>query len=99
MPTAEHWIEQFAGRLGVEPPDAETVGVLLAMTGVAAHASERTAAPISAWIVGRAGLAPTEALAHAEALAAELDTQPDGSGSGLAEAPAPGGEPGGVAPE
>lgn len=99
MPTAEDWIEQFARRLGVEPPDAETVGVLLAMTGVVAHASERTAAPISAWIVGRAGLTPAEALGHAEALAAELDAQPEGGAADPAESPAPGADPGRLARE
>lgn len=85
MPTAEDWVARFAARLGLEAPDAATVGVLLGMTGVAAHASERTAAPISAWLVGRAGLTPAEALAHAEALAAELaseggDAAPDDAG-------------------
>jgi hypothetical protein len=45
------------------------------MTGVAAHASERTAAPISSWLVGLAGIPPGEALAHARALAAELDSE------------------------
>ena len=34
---------------------------LLELAGVAAHASERTAAPIACWLVGRAGLAPAAA--------------------------------------
>lgn len=72
MAGAKGWIERFAGRLGVEPPDAETVEMLLAMTGVAAHASERTAAPISAFLVGRAGVAPSEAFASAKELALEM---------------------------
>ena len=29
---------------------------LLDIAGVAAHASERTAAPIACWLIGRAGL-------------------------------------------
>ena len=45
----------FAERLGVEPPDDATVETLLDLAGVAAHASERTAAPIACWLVGKAG--------------------------------------------
>ena len=53
-PTA--WIAAFAARLGLEPPDAATVETLLDLAGVAAHASQRTAAPIACWLIGRAGL-------------------------------------------
>jgi len=80
MPDAQDWIGRFAARLGLEPPHAAAVEVLLGMAGIAAHASERTAAPISAWLVGRAGMAPTEALALAKALAAELAAEPASGG-------------------
>jgi hypothetical protein len=82
MTTAAEWCERFAGRLGVEAADAATIDVLLAMAGKAAHASERTAAPVSAWLAGRAGVTPTEALAHATALAAEIasDAAPPSTG-------------------
>ena len=63
--TASEWVAAFAARLGVEPPDDETVTTLLELAGVAAHASERTAAPVACWLVGRAGLSPAEALALA----------------------------------
>lgn len=54
------WIAAFAADLGVEPPDADTIEQLLDLAGVAAHASERIAAPIACWLIGRAGLdAPT----------------------------------------
>jgi hypothetical protein len=56
--TADEWIAAFAQRLGVPPPDATTVDTLLALAGTAAHASERTAAPIACYLVGRAGLDP-----------------------------------------
>jgi hypothetical protein len=36
------------------------------MAGVAAHASERTAAPLACWLAGRAGLSPAEALSIAQ---------------------------------
>jgi hypothetical protein len=59
---APEWIAAFAARLGVEPPAPEVVDTLLELAGVAAHASERTAAPIACWLVGRAGVAPETAL-------------------------------------
>jgi hypothetical protein len=54
--TGRKWIDAFSERLGVEPPDDATVESLLDIAGVAAHASERTAAPIACWLIGRAGL-------------------------------------------
>jgi hypothetical protein len=63
--TAPEWIEAFAERLGVEPPAPEQVATLLELAGVAAHSSERTAAPIACWLVGVAGLSPSDALAIA----------------------------------
>ncbi len=35
------------------PPSAEQVEALLDLAAVAAHSSERTAAPIACWIAGR----------------------------------------------
>ena len=59
---AADWIAAFADRLGVEPPTREEIDVLLDLAGVAAHASERIAAPIACWLVGRAGMSATAAL-------------------------------------
>jgi Domain of unknown function (DUF6457) len=59
--TPQEWLAAFAARLGVDAPDPDTVDELLALAGTAAHASERTAAPIACWLVGRAGLDPAEA--------------------------------------
>jgi hypothetical protein len=66
--TASDWIAAFAARLGVEPPTPEVVDALLDLAGVAAHASERTAAPIACWLVGQTGLSPTAALERAAAV-------------------------------
>lgn len=60
--TRPEWIAAFAARLGMEPPDEQVVATLLDLAGVAAHASERTAAPIACWLVGQAGLSPAAAL-------------------------------------
>jgi hypothetical protein len=65
MPTGREWIAAFAADLGVEAPDDATIDTLLDLAGVAAHASERIAAPVACYLVGRAGLDPAEALAAA----------------------------------
>ena len=54
--TGREWIDAFSERLGIEPPDDATVEALLDIAGVAAHASERPAAPNASWLIGRAGL-------------------------------------------
>ena len=63
------WIDRFAERLGVEAPDPAVVDELLALAGDAAHASERLAAPIACYLVGRAGVDATSA----RRLAAEIE--------------------------
>ncbi len=69
--TGQEWIAAFAMRLGVEPPDDETVERLLGIAGVAAHASERTAAPIACFLIGRAGVEPAEAAAIAATISVD----------------------------
>lgn len=68
----QEWLARLADRLGVEPPTAEEVDDLLALAGVAAHASERTAAPVSCWLAATAGVDPAEARRLAAELADEL---------------------------
>ena len=63
--TGPEWIEAFAARLGVAAPDEATRALLLELAGVAAHASERQAAPIACWLAARAGVDPERALALA----------------------------------
>jgi hypothetical protein len=67
---SREWIDAFSTRLGVTPPDDATVEALLDLAGVAAHASERTAAPITCWLIGQAGLGIDEARRLADELAA-----------------------------
>jgi Domain of unknown function (DUF6457) len=67
--TRDEWIARFAAELGVEPPDAATVDTLLGLAGTAAHASERTAAPIACYLVGLAGASPSDAARSAESVA------------------------------
>jgi hypothetical protein len=65
--TGQEWIAAFADSLGVPPPTDEQVEEILQLAGVAAHASERTAAPVACWIAAAAGLTPAAALARAGA--------------------------------
>jgi hypothetical protein len=53
--TADEWTEAFAREIGLSPPDREQVGAILELAGTAAHASERTAAPVAAWLAGVSG--------------------------------------------
>jgi hypothetical protein len=59
----------FAGATGSSPPTEEDVEVLLELAGIAAHASERTAAPITCWLAAVAGLPPGDALRLARSIA------------------------------
>lgn len=67
-PTAEEWIAQFAEALGRPAPTAAQVAAVLELASVAAHSSERRAAPIACWLAALAGRDPAEARALAETL-------------------------------
>lgn len=70
--SANEWVELYAADLGIAPPTEEELNALLGLAGVAAHASERTAAPVSCWLAARAGVSPADALATGEQLASRL---------------------------
>ncbi|MGD9696199.1 MAG: DUF6457 domain-containing protein [Thermoleophilia bacterium] len=69
--TDREWIDAFAAALGTEPPTDAEVEALLALAGEAAHASQRTAAPVACWLAAAAGRAPDDALAVARTIARE----------------------------
>ena len=62
----EEWIEEFAKAIGGEAPDETTVDELLDLAAVAAHSSERTAAPIACYLAGRDGRPISELKALAD---------------------------------
>ncbi len=64
--SAAEWLAAFAERVGRPAPTPEEVDTLLALAGVAAHASERVAAPLACWLVGQTDLTPAAALAIAK---------------------------------
>ena len=63
---AQNWIAAFADKLGTTAPSEQEVETILALAGVAAHASERTAAPVACWLAARAGIELNAAMAAAK---------------------------------
>jgi hypothetical protein len=69
VPTGHEFIDAYAERIGAPAPTAQERDAILALAGVAAHASERIAAPIACWMAARAGLSLEEAMRAAKDLA------------------------------
>lgn len=65
----EQWVRTLATALGVDPPTEDEVRDLLSLAGTAAHTAQRWVAPVSTWLVARAGLPVDEARALVERLA------------------------------
>jgi hypothetical protein len=72
MTTTAERVSASAEATGIAPPSQDDIDALLQLAGVAAHASERTAAPITCWIAATAGLTPARALALAESIAVDV---------------------------
>ena len=66
--TAEQWIAKLCGQIGVEPPDQAQFEAILRLASVAAHASERKAAPVACWVAGATGRPVSELIEVAEKL-------------------------------
>jgi hypothetical protein len=54
--SAEDWLAAFAIALGRPAPSEEEIQAVLRLASVAAHASERRAAPVACWMAALAGL-------------------------------------------
>lgn len=67
--TRDEWIAAFAAEAGVPAPSVEQIRELLELAGTAAHASERTAAPLACWIAARSERPLAELRAAAERVA------------------------------
>lgn len=52
---AEEWVRRFAAEVGAESVSGEEVDQILKLAAIAAHGSERTAAPVACWIGARSG--------------------------------------------
>lgn len=73
--SARDWLDRYAAAIGTSAPSVEEVDVVLGLAGIAAHASERTAAPVSCWLAARAGLPLSQAVEAAKALAESLEAE------------------------
>jgi len=62
----DEWIAAFAAELGVQAPTPAQVESLLKLASVAAHSSERPAAPLACWVAGVAGVDSAALMAAAE---------------------------------
>lgn len=71
--TVSDWIEHFAAASQMEHPTERDIEKILELAGIAAHASERIAAPITCWMAGRAGINLDVALSNARRLAETRD--------------------------
>ena len=58
--TREEWLRAFCERIGVDPPTPAQEEQLLELAAVAAHSSERPAAPLACWAAGKTGRSPSE---------------------------------------
>ncbi len=67
---AQEWLTAFAARLGIDALPQDDIDALLDLASVAAHTSERLAAPLTCFLVGRSGVSPREAKAIADEIAA-----------------------------
>lgn len=74
-PSANDWVDLYAAELGIPAPTEEELNELLSLAGVAAHASERQAAPVSCWLAAKAGLEPGDALLVGQRLAKRFNEQ------------------------
>jgi hypothetical protein len=68
---APDWLAAYAEKLGVPAPTTDELKAVLDLAGVAAHSSQRIAAPVAAWMAGKAGVDLDEATRLAEAVPSE----------------------------
>ena len=69
--TAQEWVRTFAEEVGAQAPSQEQIDEILLLAAVAAHSSERIAAPIACWVAGTTGRPLPELREVAERLSGE----------------------------
>jgi hypothetical protein len=67
--TAPEWIQAFCEEIGMPAPSETESDEILRLAAIAAHASERIAAPIACWVAGCSGNPLQEMIETAEGLA------------------------------
>ncbi|HEY2055941.1 MAG TPA: DUF6457 domain-containing protein [Solirubrobacterales bacterium] len=58
--TRAEWVGAFCAEIGVDAPTADEEAQLLELASIAAHSSERPAAPLACWAAGKTGRSPDE---------------------------------------
>lgn len=71
--TVEEFLQAYAAEVGAPIPRREEMDALLEVAAIAAHASERVAAPLACWMSGASGLDVCELLAAARRVATGVD--------------------------
>jgi uncharacterized protein DUF6457 len=66
--TADEWVAAFAEEIGVAAPTREEMDEILRLAAIAAHASERIAAPIACYLAGTSGVSLGQAREAAEGI-------------------------------
>jgi Domain of unknown function (DUF6457) len=69
---ATQWLAAYADKLGTDAPTKDELKAVLDLAAVAAHSSERIAAPVACWLAARAGVDLEQAIELAR------DVAPDG---------------------
>ena len=72
--TAQEFLEAFAAQVGVPTPTPQEFDALLEVASIAAHSSERLAAPLACWMGGASGMPATQLLAAAQRIADQAGT-------------------------
>lgn len=67
--TAQEFLEAFAEQVGVPAPTQQEFDALLDVAAIAAHSSERIAAPLACWMGGASGMPAADLLAAARRVA------------------------------
>ncbi len=71
--TAQEFLAAFAVQVGVPGPTASEFDALLEVASIAAHSSERLAAPLACWMGGASGMPAAELLAAAQRVATQAE--------------------------
>lgn len=74
--TVEEFLAAFAAEIGVPAPSERESDALLEVAAIAAHASQRTAAPLACWMGGASGIPIAELLAAAKRVAPDTPGAP-----------------------
>lgn len=62
------WVQAFANEVGIEAPSEDEVAKVLDLAAVAAHGSERSAAPVACWLAAKSGRPLSEVLEMARSV-------------------------------